>query len=279
MNEWVICKSCGLKYRTREPVCPRCDAPPVEGQIRWSEDRAPPGPPERSPFVIAVPVGLLIAALGTFIFAGPMDGAASGTVTLALVAAGLFLICVSWAWTATVAFHEGLGWVFLSVLAPFVSTALLRKWRALGVKLAGVGLVALGVLAFAPKTGLADDIAAECKSKAADPIDCACIGKKTVGLMGPEERKQPFSRDNTLTRDLMLTAGALCFKDRLVARCVSGEQGSEALCLCVMDAAVNAFTPDELNDALSRAIAGASPTKYSNLRADCAARLEGGKKR
>lgn len=279
MNEWVICKSCGLKYRTREPVCPRCDAPPVEGQIRWSEDRAPPGPPERSPFVIALPAGLVLAALGTFVFAGPMEGLASGGVTVGLVATGLFLICVSWAWTATVAFQEGLGWVFLAVLAPFVSTALLRKWKALGVKLVGVGLVALGVVVFAPKTGLADDIAGECKSKAADPSDCACVGQKTVGLMGPEERKQPFSRDNTLTRELMLTAGALCFKDRLVARCVSTGQGSEALCICVMDVAVNAFTPDQLTETLDRVVAGAAPTKYSNIRADCAARLEVPKKK
>jgi hypothetical protein len=278
VNEWVICKSCGLKYRTREPVCPRCDAPPVEGQVRYGEDRAPPGPPERSPFVVALPVGLVLAALGTFLFAGPLEGRASGTVTLALVGAGLVLLCVSWAWTATVAFHEGLGWVFLAILAPFVSTALLRKWKALGVKVAGVGLVVLGVGVFAPKSGLADDIVRECKSKAADTTDCACIGPKTVGLMGPEERKQPFSKDNALTRELMLTAGALCIKDRLVARCVSGEQGSEALCVCVMDAAVNAFTPDELNEALGRAIAGAAPTKYSNIRADCAARLESGKK-
>lgn len=274
----MICKSCGLKYRTREPVCPRCEAPPEEGQIRWSGERAPPGPAERSPLLIALPVGLGLAALASFIFAGPLGGATSGAATVGLVAAGLVLICVSWAWTATVAYREGPGWVIISIVAPFISTALLRKWKALGAKVAGVGLVALGVVVFAPATGLADDVAAECKAKAPDPDDCACVGRKTVGLMGPEERKQPFSPDNTLTRELMLTAGALCFKDRLVARCVSTGQGSEALCLCVMDAAVNVFTPDQLTETLDRVVAGAAPTKYSNLRADCAARLQVPKK-
>lgn len=273
MNEWVICKSCGLKYRTREPVCPRCETPPEEGQVRWSEDRAPPGPRERSPFVIAVPVGLVFAVVGSAVFAGPMEGAAWGTVTSSLVAAGLLLVGVSWAWTATVAFREGPGWVFLSILAPFVSTALLRKWKALGAKLTGVGLIALGVVVFTPAPGLSDDIARACKSKATDTTDCACIGKKTVGLMGPEERKRPFSEDDTLTRELMLTAGALCFKDRLVARCVSTGQGSEPLCICVMDVAVNAFTAEQLSETLDRVVAGAPPTKYSNIRADCAARL------
>jgi hypothetical protein len=270
VSEWVICRKCGLKYRAREATCPRCENPTEEAQIRWSEEKAPPTAPEASPFWIALPVGVVFALLGSFVFLGPPGHRASGNVTIGCVVAGMLLIGVSWAWTATVAFREGVGWVLFVVFVPVISVAVLRKWPALAAKVAGVGAVVLGVVVFAPATGLADDITRLCESKGTtDGVTCACIGKKTVVLMTSEDRKKPFNHDSPQMNELMLTAGQVCLRDHLVARCVGSKQGTEALCLCIMEKALNAFTPAELDLTLERVAAGAAPEKYTAIRADC----------
>ena len=270
MSEWVICKKCGLKYRAREATCPRCENPTDAGQTRWSEDKAPPSAPEASPFWIAVPVGLVFTLLGGVVFAFPLGGRASGSATLACVFAGLLLLGVSWAWTATIAFREGVGWMLLAIFVPIISVGLLKKWKALAIELLGLGAIVLGVVVFAPVKGLSDDIARLCESRpAVEAQDCACIGKKTAGLMTPDDQKKPFNRASPEMNELMLTAGQLCLKERLVRRCVSGKQGTEPLCLCITDKALNAFTPAERQLVLDQVAAGAPPEKYTAIRADC----------
>ena len=273
VSEWVICKKCGLKYRAREATCPRCEDPTDEGQTRWSEDKVPPSAPVASAFWIALPVGLAFALLGGLVFALPLGGRAMGDVTLACVVGGLLLLGVSWAWTATIAFREGLGWLLLAIFLPIVSVGLLKKWKALAAEVLGVGAIVLGVVVFAPVKGLPDDIARLCESRAAvEAQDCGCIGRKTAGLMTADDQKRPFNRDSPEMNELMLTAGQLGVKERLVRRCVSSKQGTEPLCLCITDKVLNAFTPAERQLVLDQVAAGAPPEKYTAMRADCVKR-------
>lgn len=72
MREWIICKHCSLKYRATEPVCPRCENAPVEGQLRWGDHRASGAPPPRSKLALAAPVALLLAGgAGALVYFAP----------------------------------------------------------------------------------------------------------------------------------------------------------------------------------------------------------------
>ncbi len=71
-SEWVICKYCSLKYRARESVCPRCDKPFDEAQVRWGDHRGPTPAPSRSKLAIVSPILLLLAGgAGAFVYFAP----------------------------------------------------------------------------------------------------------------------------------------------------------------------------------------------------------------
>lgn len=191
MNEWIICKHCSLKYRAHEPFCPRCEKPPSEDQVRWSEERgrgAVMAPRSKTPLVVPLVVLALGGAGAAFYFAP----------------AGLF------------------------------------------------------------NPSLAQKIERACEAKEAR--DCGCVGKKTVGMMTAEQRAAVFDAETPDSRELMNTASQLCLKERLVARCKSAKQGSEPECVCIVDASVNAFTSDELDQLFS---GDNAPARYAAIRNGC----------
>jgi hypothetical protein len=273
-GEWVVCRKCGLKYRTREATCPRCENPTEEDQVRWTTDGSLPPPPEGSGLAIAVPVGLVLALIGAGVFLGPLGGRGAGSTTLGLVLAGLLVIGVSWAWGITLAFRTSVPAGVFSVLVPYVSLVTAARWKALLPQLGGTALVALGVF-LAPagffQRGPAQVIRQACEAR--NGADCACLGAKTVSLMTPAERQAEFVPGNAQSAELLLTAANLCIKDRLVARCVSAKQGNELQCICIIDKAINSFSPEDLELAITSAASGSSPPRYGNARIDCLAQI------
>lgn len=276
MSQWVICSACGLKHRPQAGVCPRCDRPVSAGQTVFTTDLSDP-PTENSALAVAVPVGLLLAGLGGFAFLGPLGGRAAGAASISAVLLGLLLLCVGWVWTITLALRVSRAWFGFALFVPYVSVMVMGKLKPFFLKLAGTGLVAAGVF-FAPISfgaqGPAQRVARACVEKGAVASrECACIGTKTVELMSPAERQAEVDADSPQTRDLMLTAESLCRKELLTARCVSEQQGTPALCACVTNGAVDAFTPEELEEMLARVAQGAMPDRYAAIRAACVAKL------
>jgi hypothetical protein len=230
-------------------------------------------PTDQSALKFALPVGVLLALAGTFVFIGPLGGRGVGVVSIALVVLGLGVLCVGWAWSMALALRVGAGSFVFALLVPFVSTLVMRKWQPLVTKVMGTVMLVLGVL-FAPagftSKGRILEVAQACEVKGAqDGPACACIGAKTVTLMTPEERSGPFDAEAPQTRELMTTAEVLCRKERLIAGCVAHQQGSQKLCTCVINAAVDAFTPTELENMMQRVNDGLPPDGYTNLRVAC----------
>ena len=277
MSEWIICKGCGLKHKAREPFCPRCEKPHDADQLVFTSHSAPIEPPtDQSALKYAMPVGVLLALVGAFVFIGPLGGRDVGVVSIALVLLGLGVFCVGWAWSMALAFRVGLGSFLFALVVPFLSTLVMRKWQPLVTKLMGAVMLVLGVL-FAPagftSKGRILEVAQACEVKGAqDSATCACIGAKTVTLMTPEQRSGPFDAEAPQTRELMTTAEVLCRKQRLIAGCVARHQGSQALCTCIMDRAVEAFTPTELENTMQRVNDGLPPDGYTTIRNACGKR-------
>lgn len=270
MSDWVICRKCALKFRLREQTCPRCETPAEASQVRWTEQRGPAAPEEGSGLAIAVPVGIGLAAVGSYLFFVTFGGLAAGEVTAGLVVAGLLAIFVSWAWALVLAWRVSVPSFFFALLVPLVSALRKKEWKTAGPMLAGLALMAAGVFLAPPgffHTTQETRVARLCAKKAGE--DCACVGQKTVVLMTPEDRLADFDADSPALRELMLTATQLCLKGRLVERCVQGRQGTELQCICLVDRALTAFTPAELDAILA---GGKDPAKYSAMRTACTAR-------
>ena len=231
-SEWVICRNCGLKYRTRESTCPRCENPTDEEQARWT-DGGPSAPEESSGLAIAVPVGFLLGLIASYVFLGPLGGRSAGSSSTALVLAGLFTVCISWAWGMTLALRVSVASFACSLLGPYVS------------------------LLVAARSG----------------SDCGCLGTKTVSLMTADERKADFVASNPQSAELLLTAASLCFKDRLVSRCVAAAQGNELQCICIIDRSLTAHSPEELEQLLAHVAEGSSSPSYGTSRVDCLAEI------
>ncbi len=71
-DEWVICKGCSLKYRAREPSCPRCERQAEEEQARWTEQRGPGGGPLPSnKGKVALAAVALLGAAGAVAYFAP----------------------------------------------------------------------------------------------------------------------------------------------------------------------------------------------------------------
>jgi hypothetical protein len=217
-----------------------------------------------------VPVGLLLAVGAGLVFMGPLGGRAVGPIALALVLSGLGVVCIGWAWSMALAFRVSFGSFAFALLVPYVSTGVMRKWQPLVTQLMGTALVVIGVL-FAPpgftSKGRIQDVARACEAKGG--AGCACVGAKTVTLMTPEERRASFDAEDPQTRELMVTAEVLCRKERLTANCVAHHQGTEASCTCLINAAVAAFTPTELDNVLEKVADGRSPESFTALRDEC----------
>jgi hypothetical protein len=277
VSEWIICKGCGLKHKAREPFCPRCERPHDEGQLVFSSHSAPvEAPTDQSALKYALPLGVLLGLAAAFVFIGPLGGRGVGLVSMALVLLGLGVLCVGWAWSMALALRVSTGSFVFALLVPYVSTLVMRKWQPLVTQVMGTVMVVLGVL-FAPpgftSKGRILEVAQACELKGAqDSAACACIGAKTVSLMTSEERSGPFDAEAPQTRELMTTAEVLCRKERLIAGCVAHHQGSQALCTCVIDAAVDAFTPTELENMIQRVNDGLPPDGYTALRNGCGKR-------
>lgn len=269
-SEWVICRKCSLKFRVSEGTCPRCETPADATQVRWSEQRGPAAPEEGSGLAIAVPVGVVLAAIGSFLFLVTFGGLAAGELTAALVVAGLLAIGVGWAWAVVLAWRVSVPAFVFALLTGLVSVLVKKEWKTAGLMLAGFGSIGAGVF-FAPAgffhTTKETRVERLCLKKSGE--DCACVGTKTVVLMTPEDRAGELDAESPALRELMLTASQLCLKDRLVGKCVAGKQGSELQCLCIVDKAVNAFTPNELEGAFA---GGTAPGKYGVMRAECTKR-------
>lgn len=273
-SEWVICSKCGLKYRTRESTCPRCENPTDEVQVRWTADSALSPPPESSGLAIAVPVGVLLGLIATYAFLFPLGGLAAGSTSIALVLAGLFVVCISWAWGMTLALRVGVRSFVFSVLVPWVSLLVTAQWKALLPQLVGTALVVLGVFVEPPGVfgfGPAQTIRRACEARSG--VDCACLGAKTATLMTAEQRKADFVTSNPQSAELLLTAANLCLKERLVSRCVKTAQGNELQCSCIIDRALSSFSPEELEQVLAHVAEGSSPPRYGTSRVDCLAAI------
>lgn len=269
-GEWVVCRKCSLRFRIREVTCPRCETPADTSQVRWTGQRGPSAPEEGSGLALAVPVGVLFAALGGYLGLVTFGLLAAGELTAALVVAGLLVIGVSWAWAAVLAWRESVPSFLFALLAPFVSVLVKKQWKAAGPQLGGAALIAAGLF-FAPPgffhTTKQARIERLCVKKTGE--DCACVGVKSVVLMTPEQQQADFDADSPALRELMLTATQLCLKDRLVAKCVQGQQGTELQCICLVGRAVSSFTTAELEAVLG---GGAAPEKYSAMRTGCTTR-------
>ncbi len=98
--------------------------------------------------------------------------------------------------------------------------------------------------------------------------DCDCVGTKTVELMTAEQRAAPFDAQEPELRELMLTAAQLCLKARFVRKCRGSavDTKTETQCICMVDGAVNAFTPAELDETYERQT---PPARYAAIRAGC----------
>ena len=273
-SEWVICSKCGLKYRTRESTCPRCENPTDEGQVRWTANAALTPPPESSGLAVAVPVGVVLGLIASWVFLLPLAGRAAGSTSIALVLAGLFAVCISWAWGMTLALRVSVPSFVFSLLVPYVSLLVTARWKALLSQLFGTALVVLGVFVAPPglfEFGPAQTIRRACEARSG--VDCACLGAKTATLMSPAERKADFVASNPQSAELLLTAASLCFKERLVSRCVKAAQGNELQCICIIDRALTAFSGEELELVLEHVAEGSSPPRYGTSRVDCLAQI------
>ena len=272
-SEWVICRNCGLKYRTRESTCPRCENPTDEEQARWT-DGGPSAPEESSGLAIAVPVGFLLGLIASYVFLGPLGGRSAGSSSTALVLAGLFTVCISWAWGMTLALRVSVASFAFSLLVPYVSLLVAARWKALLPQLGGTALVVFGVFV-APagvfQLGPAQTIRRACEARSGS--DCGCLGTKTVSLMTADERKADFVASNPQSAELLLTAASLCFKDRLVSRCVAAAQGNELQCICIIDRSLTAHSPEELEQLLAHVAEGSSSPSYGTSRVDCLAEI------
>ena len=268
-SEWVICRKCSLKFRLSEVTCPRCETTADASQVRWTEQRGPSALEEGSGLGLAVPVGLLLAGAGSFLFLVTFGGLAAGELTGALVIAGLGAFGVGWAWAAVLAWRVSVPSFFFS-LVPLVAAVMKKQWKTALPMLGGVALIAGGVF-FAPPgffhTPKETRITRLCLKKAGE--DCACVGVKAVELMSPDELAADFDADSATVREFTLTASQLCLKSRLVTKCVEGRQGTELQCLCLIDKAASAFTTAELEATLA---GGATPAKYSAMRTECVKR-------
>lgn len=269
-GQWVICRKCGLKFRVSESTCPRCEQPADATQQRWTEERGPAAPEESSGLAIAMPVGLSLAALASYLFLVTFGGLAAGGLTSGLVVAGLIAVFVSWAWAVVLAWRVSVPSFFFALLVPFLSVLKNRQWNTALPKLGGAALIAAGVF-FAPdgffRTTKEMRVTRLCEKRAGE--DCGCVGVKSVELMSPEDRQAGFEPDSPALRELMLTSSALCLKARLTRSCVAGKQGTELQCICIVDKAVNAFTVPELEAAFA---GGKAPGKYGAMKTECTSR-------
>lgn len=94
------------------------------------------------------------------------------------------------------------------------------------------------------------------------------MGTKTAELMTAEQRAAAFDAQKPESRELMLTAAQLCLEARFVRKCqgTALDTKTETRCICMVDGAVNAFTPAELEDTFERAT---PPARYASIRTGC----------